>query len=339
MAVVWTLATVACGLAGSFVLLFVARLFIGAGEGGYNAGAVSMVSGVFPERLRTTAVSLFISAGTLGSVIGVAVGGYVVTHWGWREAFFVVAAPGFAVVLLFMLTAKDFRTVALEVRDGSGGQRKPTSLELLRSLFATPSLLCLYIGISGVLFINAAIFAWAPTLFSRSEHLPMDQASMRSALVLLAAAAGAILGGMAVDRLKRRIPRISMIGPAAYALISGLAFAIALAQLEGNTRFIVMMVAAFFMSATFGPMFAACQSVVHAGLRATTVGVINVIGQIIGSLGPIVTGMLSDSMGLGISLAIAASALLASALALFVGSHFYDADVAKVPVVLITAAD
>lgn len=339
MAMVWTLATVACGLAGGFFHLLAARFFIGAGEGGYNAGAVSMISGVFPERLRTTAVSLFVSAGSLGSVIGVAVGGYVVTHWGWREAFFVVAVPGFVVVLLFMLTARDFRTVALEVRDADGNQRKLKPSELLRGLFATPSLCCLYIGISGVLFINAAIVAWAPALFNRMDRLPMDQAAMRSAFVLLAATVGAILGGMLVDRLKANMPRALMLGPAVYTLISGLAFVFGLTQFTGDARFAVLLLGAFFMSASFGPMFAASQTVVHAGLRATTVGVINVIGQLIGGTGAIVAGALSDAMGIDLSLAAISGALLISAVALWAGSRHYVRDVEKIPQIRIVAAD
>ena len=339
MATVWTVATVACGMAANFLQLFMARFFIGAGEGGYNAGAVSMIAGMFPSRLRTTATSLFVASGTIGSLIGLALGGYVAARWGWRYAFFAVALPGFLVVLVFMVTAKDFRTIALEVYDQAGVQRKLKWNELLRALFATPSLVCLYFGISGVLFVNASILSWAPSLFSRVEGLPTDQAALRSSFLLVAAAFGAILGGMAVDRWKQRSLKMAMRGPAAFALLSSVGFALGLTQLEGADRMSALLVGAFFMSASMGPIIAASQTVIHPGLRATTVGIINVIGQIFGGSGAILTGVLSESFGLAVALTWISLALPLAAVVLFAGASRYEIDADRVPRIEIRMKD
>lgn len=329
MAAIWTCATIACGLATNVAQLIAARFFIGAGEGGYNAGAISMISSTFPERLRTTATSLFSSAGTLGSVLGVAIGGYVATHYGWREAFFVVAAPGLLVVLLFAFTARDSRPVALEMVGDDGRQRKMVLGDSMRVLFASPSLLGLYVGISGVLFMNAAIYAWLPALLNRSEGMAMGDAAMHSALVLLAASCGTVLGGVLVDRLKGFGRRVLMLAPATYAFLGALAFIFAFSSLHGDARFVVLCVGGFFLGAIFGPVFAACQTVVHPGLRATVVGVINVIGQIVGGLGPLTVGLLSDAIGLETALAVVCIALLAAGVALAIGSASFENDAVR----------
>lgn len=330
MATIWTGATIACGMAGNVGHLIIARFFIGAGEGGYNAGAISVVSSIFPERLRTTATSLFSSAGTFGSVLGVAIGGYVATKYGWREAFFAVAAPGLLVVLLFALTARDFKTVALKMVGDDGQQRKMELKDSIRVLFATPSLLALYAGISGVLFMNAAIYAWLPALLNRSDGMTMSDAAIHSALILLAASCGTVLGGVLVDRLKRFGRRVLMLAPAAYALIGALAFILAFSRLSGDLRFAVLCIGGFFLGAIFGPVFAACQTVVHPGLRATVVGVINVIGQIIGGLGPLAAGLLSDAIGLESALALICLSLLAAGIAMLVGASRFEADVLRI---------
>jgi MFS family permease len=200
---------------------------------------------------------------------------------------------------------------------------------MMQVLFATPSLLALYAGISCVLFLNATIFAWLPALLTRSDGMSMGDAAMRSALVLLVAACGTVLGGILVDRLKRFGLSVMMLAPGIYALLSALAFAIAFTALTGDSRFIALCIGGFFMSATFGPMFTACQRLVHPGLRATVVGVINVIGQIIGGLGPLSAGLLSDVIGLESALALVCLVMMAGGIAMALGATYYEMDVVR----------
>jgi MFS family permease len=49
----------------------------------------------------------------LGSAIGVAVGGIIAAHWGWRHALGIVAVPGIIIAILFFFI-KDYKTVHLE---------------------------------------------------------------------------------------------------------------------------------------------------------------------------------------------------------------------------------
>jgi predicted MFS family arabinose efflux permease len=160
MAMIWTLATVFCGFAGSFVQLLAARFFIGAGEGGFGSGGASIISSLFPDRLRATAFGFFTASGSLGGVLGVAMGGYVAVHWGWRTAFFVAAVPGFLIAILFMLTVRDSPTIALKVADRSSGQQRAlTFRELALNLVATPSLVAVYLAGIGVIFFSISMNA------------------------------------------------------------------------------------------------------------------------------------------------------------------------------------
>ena len=71
MATVWSLATIACGFAGSYQRLFIARTFIGLGEAGYGPAAGAILSSVFPTRMRATIIGGFLAAASFGSVLGV----------------------------------------------------------------------------------------------------------------------------------------------------------------------------------------------------------------------------------------------------------------------------
>lgn len=87
MAIVWGLATIACGLSGNFLALFLARAMVGLGEAGYGSAGGAILLSVFPRRLHATVVGAFLSAALFGSVLGVVLGGTLAQHYGWRMAF------------------------------------------------------------------------------------------------------------------------------------------------------------------------------------------------------------------------------------------------------------
>ncbi len=87
MALVWSLATIACAFAGSYVQLLATRGLVGLGEAAYGTIGGALLAGLFPPRMRSTVLGAFIAASTLGSVLGVVVGGFIAEHWGWQAGF------------------------------------------------------------------------------------------------------------------------------------------------------------------------------------------------------------------------------------------------------------
>ena len=72
---VWSVATIACGFANSFMLLLVARALIGVGEAAYAPAAQSMISDSFPYQRRAMSQSIFAAGMLLGGAAGLAFGG------------------------------------------------------------------------------------------------------------------------------------------------------------------------------------------------------------------------------------------------------------------------
>ncbi len=77
MALVWGLATIACGLSGNFITLFVARALVGLGEAGYGSAGGAILTSLFPRRLHSSVMGAFLAAALFGSVLGVAFGGVI----------------------------------------------------------------------------------------------------------------------------------------------------------------------------------------------------------------------------------------------------------------------
>ena len=87
MALVWGVATIACGLTGNFIALLIARAALGLGEAGYGSAGGAILLQVFPTRMHSTVLGSFLSGSLFGSVLGLAVGGVLAQHFGWQKAF------------------------------------------------------------------------------------------------------------------------------------------------------------------------------------------------------------------------------------------------------------
>lgn len=333
MAVVWSLATAAGAITRSFAQLFVARSAVGIGEAGFAPGGTAMISALFPEAARARMIGIWNASIPLGSALGIAVGGLVADHLGWRYAFGIVALPGLVVGLLFF-GVTDYRTVEL-VHGGSGaGDRPGTRLrggELVQQFARNRTLIFNNLGFAANTFVTTALLSWLPTYFHRVDGTPVSEASLAAALVMLLAIAGAPLGGLLADRWQRRRPNARMLLPAlSSAATAGVLF-LAFAVAAGEVRYAVLLGAGL-TAAAFAPAASAVtQDVVHPGLRATSASLCVVVQHALGSaLGPAFVGLLSDRYGLEAAMAALPGFALLAGLLFFAGSFFYEADVAKV---------
>lgn len=87
MAVLWSLATLGCALAENYQQMFIARFLVGVGEAAYGSVGIAVVVAVFPRDMRATLAGAFMAGGMFGSVLGMALGGVMAQHFGWRWAF------------------------------------------------------------------------------------------------------------------------------------------------------------------------------------------------------------------------------------------------------------
>ena len=112
MAVLWSIASMACAFMGNFAQLFTARTFLGVGEAGYAAGGTAMITGMYPEEKRARIMGLWNASIPLATATGIALGGVIAVNFGWRAAFGLTALPGLVVAILFFFI-KDYKTVDL----------------------------------------------------------------------------------------------------------------------------------------------------------------------------------------------------------------------------------
>ena len=335
MSVVWSLATIACAFTHNFGQLMAARFVLGAGEAGYVPAGNSLISALFPARLRAALIGIFIGASSVGGAAGLVLGGWIATNYGWRHAFGLVGLPGLVLAFLFFFI-RDYKTVDLTItaqaRDGSSIKRKMNFREIGRELVGKPSLLFLYSGqLFGLMFIGA-MGAWLPSYFIRLHGLSVPQASARAGVIVVVCIIGNYVGGLIADRLftsgiKNARPVVAAIAQ----LVNVVIFMSAFIFLTGSTQFYLLVLGGVFLASYNGPVYSSVTELVHPGLRSTSISLMTLIQNILGfALGPIIVGLLSDRSGIH-SAMIAISCAPALSMACYIlASCYYTKDLAQV---------
>lgn len=325
MAVIWSGATAACGLANNFGHMLLARLLIGAGEAGYVPGGNAMLATVFPKRMRATVIGIFNSASMVGSVLGVVLGGYIATHWGWRAAFGIVAIPG-VVLGILMFFVRDYATVKVHVpSNGDNAAREMRWHEFFTVTFKSPLLWTIFIGNGAQLFFVSTLGNWMPSYLNRIYGMPVAQAGVRTGLILIVAAVGMAVGGFLVDKAMKRHVGARLYGPLIYAFATSLSFASAFLLPAGGLQMALIFLGAFFMLGVVGPTQSAAQDVVQPGLRGTVQGAIALSSNLFGmALGPVITGALSDQFQLQTALLLVSFVPMVGVACFYIGAGLYQ---------------
>ena len=324
MAIVWGLATIACGLSGNFLLLFIARAIVGLGEAGYGSAGGAILLSVFPRRLHATVIGAFLAAALFGSVLGVMFGGLIAQHLGWRMAFILVGAGGLLLAVIYPLVVREPKKTAT-----ADGRHMPLK-QVIRQLLTTRTALWTYLGSGLLMFIQGAVIAWMPSYLNRYHGLDMGQAAMGAGLLVLVAGIGMTGGGALVDRLSRRRPLNKLRVPMAYALASCLFLLLAFALPAGLPQLLLIGLGLLIGGGFAGPSGSVVADVSHASIHATAFAVLTLANNIFGlAPGPFITGVLADAFNLQLAMQVVPLAGLLSAGAYWMASRFYLQDLAS----------
>ncbi len=341
MAIVWGIATGLGAFTKSFRQLFITRSIVGIGEAGYSPGGSAMMSALYPIEKRALMLGLWNASIPLGSAIGIALGGIIATHWGWRHALGIVAIPVLIVAILFFFI-KDYKTIELEKRDS--GVNKITERQkvrmsvndMLKEFLSKPSLLFTYFGMAGVVFTTTSLIVWLPTYFHRVQGLEEGQAGIKASAVMLLAIIGAPLGGYIADRWRRKKVNARLLVPTITSLISAVLLFLSFSISDGNMQYLLLLSVGVSITAFIAAAAAVTQDVVHPGLRAMSYAIAVVIQNLLGSTpGPIAMGAISDATNIQTAFKFLPISLLISSVLFFMGSRYYEKDMKKVTAVSI----
>jgi len=338
MATTWSLATISCMFAGNYAQLFAARAMVGVGETGYGSVGAALIASLFPRRMRSALLGAFFAAASIGSVLGVLLGGVVAARFGWKAAFGVVGIPGLVLALLY-LAVRDYRTVPLAASEPGASQRGGVAVQTALTLLRTRTLLWVCAGAAMQLIVVSALWSWLPSYLNRFYGLSTETAAQQAALVVLLGALGCLVWGSVVDRFGRQRARRKPVALALLCLATLGVFAVAFGAMPtGTAQFRMILLGGFVMTCTVGASAAIALDVIHPGVRSTGAAVLSLFQNLFGlAVGPFLAGALSDAWGLQNALAAIPAFGLLAALAFLVAARSYERDMRDVAPIRIAA--
>ena len=134
----WSMATAACGMAGSFWHLFLARIGVGVGEASLGPSAYSIISDYFPKQKLSLAMAVFTMGNLTGVGLAMLLGGALIvalkaigpvelwligTLQPWQFTFVLVAIPGVILAALVSTIREPVRRGQFEAAAAQGTPR------------------------------------------------------------------------------------------------------------------------------------------------------------------------------------------------------------------------
>lgn len=303
---VWSAMTAACGMANSFLTLFLARIGVGIGEAGLSPAAYSLIADSFPPAGRARAMGVYAIGAIAGVGLALIIGGAVVqwaisappitlplvgTLKSWQLAFLIVSLPG--PVLLVAMSALREPTRHEVLRD----MNEPSEplLPFLRKQWLVLSLLVAGYSLLGLAL--AAYLVWTPAFLIRAYGWEIGQVGIVFGSILLVCSSGGVLaGGWLTDRFtkagcKDGILRVAIIGG---TICYPFAVAVPFAQ-NGAIAAVLLALACSAFGLFQGLPAATFLSITPNRLRARVLALYLLIGNIIAfTIGPTAVALISD---------------------------------------------
>ena len=114
--VIFTVASLACGLAASAGMLIGARVVQGVGSALMNPATLSIITATFPPRQRGMAIGIWAGVSAMALAIGPLVGGLITEHWSWNWIFFINVPIGILAIVVARLVIDESRDMSAEQR-------------------------------------------------------------------------------------------------------------------------------------------------------------------------------------------------------------------------------
>jgi len=290
---VWSVATAATGLAGSFALLLAARLVLGVGESVVYPSYSKILARYFTEDQRGLANSIIITGFYTGPAFGLFFGGILMGRYGWRFFFLVLGLLSLIWLLPWLQGMPPDRVKHSTA--SSSQEETPGILEILklRSAWGTcAALACLD-------YLSYFFLTWMPTYLVRGRNFSMDQMAgvMGAAYVICALVAATcgwlsdrwIAAGAAPTLVRKGFTSIGMAGAAIFVVPC------VLAGPRVATVMVILVAASLGVSSS--NVWAITQTLAGPRAAGRWTGIENFVGNLGGAVAPALTGFVLGRTG------------------------------------------
>lgn len=284
----WSIATALMGRTHGIASMAATRVCVGLGQAAFSPSSAALNAAYSTPEKRSTSFAISYGVSYLGYIIGLAGGGYLVEHIGWRTTFAAVGLAGIPVAILMKLFVREPRIPRATPDVGSW-----------RALLANRPLrdLLLY-GVTSQV-VSYGITLWGVSFYMRSFGLSSGQAGAWFGIGIgIASVVGTFIGGPIADLVASRFGFGGAMRFVFWAYLVSQPFQIVQVLTHSLDLSLTMLVLTATLSALCtGPIYGTIPSVVPAHRRAAATGLYALLANAIGiGLGPPLFGWISDML-------------------------------------------
>jgi len=303
--VIWAVATILTGLAGTLLTLFLVRVLLGVGEGATFPVATRAMQSWTPTGRRGFAQGITHAFARFGNAVTPPIVAWLIALVTWRGSFVALGCVSLVWVAVWVLYFRDnpadhpgiTREELERLPSRSAGttlaaSEVPWKALAIRMLPVTIVYFCY--GWTLWLYLN-----WLPSFFLHEYKLEIARSALFASAVFFAGVGGDLLGGTLSDAVLKRTGNVRM----ARLSVVVIGFLCSFASLlpifaTRDLRAIVLCLAAafFFAELVIGPMWAIPMDIApkHSG---TASGIMNTGSALAAILSPLAFGLVADVTG------------------------------------------
>jgi MFS transporter, ACS family, D-galactonate transporter len=287
----WSGATAATGLVGSFAMFFALRLLLGAGESVAYPCYSKILAAHFEEHQRGLANSLIDAGCKLGPAVGTLAGGLLVARFGWRP-FFVVLGLGSLVWLPLWIR---WMPRGQKRAERGSAEEAPPMLEILGHREAWAA----FAGHFAGNYFWYFILTWLPFYMVHERHYSMTAMATMGSLAYAVIAVTTTITGWASDRAIARGATPTRVRR--FCASVGLGFATIIVAVTGvsnqTASLVLLLVSCIFYGIFASSHWAIAQTLAGPRAAGKWSGLQNFTANLAGIVAPALTGFVVDSTG------------------------------------------
>ena len=326
-------ASIPASFSHAFILLLCVRFALGLGESVIFPASNRLIASWVPSPERGLANGLLFAGVGLGAGSAPPLITFVMLGYGWRTAFWASAIIGMVALLVWLLIARDLpekhrwmREAELNyiiqgrLAESAAAAQSPSDLASWREIIGNAQVLKLTLSYFCFGYVGYIFFTWFFTYMSTVRGLDLKSTGMYGMLPFIAMAIASPLGGFVSDRLARRFgSRIGRCRVAAAAMLAAAIFVATATQVQ-DARLAAVVLAAGSGSLYFCiGCFWALSADIGRNSAGAVAGIINMGGQLGGTLVASLTPILARDIGWSGSFLVAAAvSLLGGGIWLFI---------------------
>jgi len=284
----WSLACALHAAASGFGVLLLARLALGAGEGGGFPAATRVVAEWIPPEARSTAMGL-INAGTaVGSVLAPPLIGFVLLYSGWRAVFVLSGAIGLVWVAWWSVSYRpNENTLSVNTLDARLLASKMSWGEIVKMRNVQTFVFAKFMSDSAWYFL----LFWLPKYLYDARGFDIKQVSYYAWIPYAASGVGSFAGGWFSSWLLRRGHSLDLARKLALGLCAaGMPVVMLVSVSPVQIAILLFSIAFFCQQAWSGLIMTLPADVFPLSIVGTVAGMIGFGGAIGGAIFSLVAG-------------------------------------------------